>query len=560
MDRDQTSSPQIFASDGTPLSAEAVLVQLAKTLSSQPFQASRRLTSFLSFVVEETLAGRSEQLKEYVIAVNAMERPSGFDPQFDPAVRIQAGRLRTALDRYFHGEGTSDPLRIDMPKGAYVPVFHLNSGAADKPGPHLDTAISANPRGIDSPTLGPTIAVITFANLNPDDSRDYFSVGFTESLAAQLSQFGGIHVVGPLASLDGAAKTLDFSHIGQRYGAHFVLHGSIRWQNETIRITANLVDPTTSETIWAKSFDGSLDGASMFEIEDDIIGRISGLIADYSGVIHRKPRRMVQPDADGFTVYDAIMRYYGLLDRMDSTRFQPTIQTLQHAHTLEPENPLVLAMLAEMHALDYMHNIGLLKDRLDNAEKLARQAISLDPANQHARAVLAEVYFLRGQGNSCRAELAHLLALNPAHPSFIYFCGVGFAMLGEWTRGIELVQQAIRLNPHYPGYYHFVFFMNEYRQGNAEAALVEARRVDTPGTIVGPLSRAVALAQLGRFSEAQAELSEVHSITPDFDARKAALIRRQVFTNTNVEMLLEGLDAIDLWLSAKSEAGCEQEV
>jgi len=546
MDRDQTSSAPIFASDGTSLTAEAVRAQLARILSSQPFQASRRLTGFLTFVVQETLAGRSEQLKEYVIAVNAMERPSGFDPQFDPAVRIQAGRLRTALDRYFHGEGASDPLRIDMPKGAYVPVIHLNARAADVPGQHLTGVTLADPRGIDSPTLGPTIAIITFANLSHDDNRDYFAVGFTESLVTQLSQFGGIHVIGPLAPLDGAAKTLDFSHVGQRYGAHFVLHGSIRWQNETIRITAALVDPISSATIWAKRFDGSLDGASMFEIEDDIIGRISGLIADYSGIIHRTPRRMVQPDADGFTVYDAIMRYYGLLDRMERTRFQPTIQALQHAHTLESENTLVLAMLAEMYALDYMHDIGLLEDRLENAEQLARQAISLDPASQHARAVLAEVYFLRGQDNSCRAELAHLLALNPGHPSFIYLCGAGIAMLGEWTRGIELVQQAIRLNPHHPGYYHFVFFMDEYRQGNAEAALVEARRVDTPGTIVGPLSRALALAQLGCFSEAQAELSEVYKITPDFDARKAELIRRQVFSDTNVEMLLEGLDRLAL--------------
>ena len=234
-----------------------------------------------------------------------------------------------------------------------------------------------------------------------------------------------------------------------------------------------------------------MDTASIFDVEDDIIKRINGLIADYSGVIHRKQRGNVRVNAAGYIVNDAISRYYRLLDRMDRTLFPGVVQALQKARRLEPENPLVMAMLAELYALDYMHDVGVLENRLETAERLARQALALNPVNQHPRTVLAEVYFLCGQGDSCRAELEDLLAINSNHPSFAHLCGAGFAFLGDWARGVELVQQAMRLNPNYPGYYHFVLFMNEYRQGNREAALIEARRVDAPGSILGPLSRAV---------------------------------------------------------------------
>ena len=231
---------------------------------------------------------------------------------------------------------------------------------------------------------------------------------------------------------------------------------------------------------------------------------------------------------------------------MDRTHFPGVVQALQKARRLEPENTLVLAMLAELYALDFTHDVGVLENRLETAERLARQALALNPVNQHPRAVLAEVYFLCGQGDSCRAELEDLLSLNATHPSFVYFCGAGFAFLGDWARGVELVQQAMQLNPNYPGYYHFVLFMNEYRQGNCEAALIEARRVDAPGSILGPLSRAVALAQLDRHADAQVESAELFKLAPDFEVRMQELIRRHVFSDENAELLIAGLREIKL--------------
>jgi serine/threonine-protein kinase len=96
---------------------------LRKVLESHAFRDAERLKSFLRYVVEETLAGRSTRLKEFLVGVDAFDKPPSFDPRLDPIVRVQARRLRNKLHTYYSTEGEGDRILIDMPKGSYVPVF-----------------------------------------------------------------------------------------------------------------------------------------------------------------------------------------------------------------------------------------------------------------------------------------------------------------------------------------------------------------------------------------------------------------------------------------------------
>jgi Tol biopolymer transport system component len=103
--------------------AGAVRAQLDKILSSRSFSGADRATGFLRFVVEKTLTGEADQLKEYVIAVEVLGRKPSFDPRTDPIVRVEAGRLRGRLEEYYQTGGSADDLLITLPKGGYVPAF-----------------------------------------------------------------------------------------------------------------------------------------------------------------------------------------------------------------------------------------------------------------------------------------------------------------------------------------------------------------------------------------------------------------------------------------------------
>jgi predicted ATPase len=96
---------------------------LQKVLSSRVFKSSDSLRELLRFTVHETMAGRGGDLKEYLLGTAVLERGDRFDPKTDPIVRVQMGRLRARLSRYYSTEGRYDPVLIDIPKGTYTPTF-----------------------------------------------------------------------------------------------------------------------------------------------------------------------------------------------------------------------------------------------------------------------------------------------------------------------------------------------------------------------------------------------------------------------------------------------------
>ena len=120
--------PNVDSTVMTPRGTEQeglVRGHLEELLASEEFQRSPQLAGFLRYVVTEALAGRSDRLKGYNVAVSALGRDEDFDPGSDPIVRITAGRLRRALERHYLGGGADSAVQIRIPKGGYVPEFRV---------------------------------------------------------------------------------------------------------------------------------------------------------------------------------------------------------------------------------------------------------------------------------------------------------------------------------------------------------------------------------------------------------------------------------------------------
>jgi hypothetical protein len=101
----------------------AIREQRDKILASKSFEKSERLKRFLYFVIEYSLEGRAQELKEYLIATEVFDRRSTFDPRLHSIVRVEARKLRSKLEEYYESEGASDTLLIELPRGGYAPVF-----------------------------------------------------------------------------------------------------------------------------------------------------------------------------------------------------------------------------------------------------------------------------------------------------------------------------------------------------------------------------------------------------------------------------------------------------
>src|SRR5688572_17902852 len=111
-------------------SHETIRAGLAKLTASSGFAGSERMRRFIGLVVEATLVGEAETLKEYRVGVEVFDRGANFDPRTDTIVRVEARRLRKKLQEYYAGEGRTDPIRITLAAGSYVPVFETQTAAA----------------------------------------------------------------------------------------------------------------------------------------------------------------------------------------------------------------------------------------------------------------------------------------------------------------------------------------------------------------------------------------------------------------------------------------------
>ncbi len=119
----ETSSEVRLTEHSTEISEDAVREELQRVLASNEFKSSKRSQDFLRYVVEHTLTGRADALKERTIGIEVFGRATSYDPSDDATVRVKAGEVRKRLGLYYAHYGSADPIRIELPGGTYTPEF-----------------------------------------------------------------------------------------------------------------------------------------------------------------------------------------------------------------------------------------------------------------------------------------------------------------------------------------------------------------------------------------------------------------------------------------------------
>src|SRR5580692_9720309 len=126
------------------LEVGAARAQIERIFQSKTFRSSDVLRHLLSYLVDASLAGTADDLKEYTVAVDALGKPSSYDPRQESAVRMQVGRLRQKLTEYYRTEGVDDPIVVDLPKGGFRVLFEPRKTAFEQV-PLPDSALEEIP-------------------------------------------------------------------------------------------------------------------------------------------------------------------------------------------------------------------------------------------------------------------------------------------------------------------------------------------------------------------------------------------------------------------------------
>lgn len=276
-------------SDQQTISSEQVRAQLERVLTSRGFTNAGRLSRLLRHVVERTLAGQADQLKEYSVGMEVFDRDDKYDPRIDSIVRVEAGRLRGRLDEYYAGDGAGDAVRISLPRGAYVALFEANARpvipdelkpalteAAAPPIPQpakrgwtmwaLGAALVGVVAGMvawlgGSPSSydGPSVAVLAFEQYSASEGDGAVAAQLTDNVTAELARLGTVGVVSHTSAMQFAGERRPLREIAQALNAGFIVEGSVENVEGGIRVMARIVNATTDRKMWVEDFAGRPD-------------------------------------------------------------------------------------------------------------------------------------------------------------------------------------------------------------------------------------------------------------------------------------------------------------
>jgi TolB-like protein len=564
-------------------SPQAVREQLERILASAGFVATDRLKSFLRFVVEETLAGRADSLKGYTIALEVLGRDATFDPQNDPSVRMEAGKLRRRLDSYYLGPGRRDPIRIDIPKGTYAAAFAYHhdveaaqpvSGAPAPPRPArrlsrsgllalagavvaslvLLTTIWLRP---EAPTLelaaarpapqqrGPAIIVLPFEGLSQGDADNVFAGGLTEELISNLMRFGELRLYSAYGSFQ-EQPSADPVELGKRLGVGYVIRGSVRRGPDEIRLIAHLIDARTGQHLWSQTYDRALTPENLFAVQEQLAADLASQLAQPYGIINEVTAdsfRRQRPET--MFAYDCVLRTLDYRRTHGREKHAASRACLEEAVRRDPGYADAWAFLSYMYLDEYRFG-GYGPQPYDpaglaRAMTTARHALELSPDNLYALLALSAIQFYQREFAEADGINRRLLALNPTNPEVLFQVGWRTAFARNWDDGMALIRRAIDRSIQAPWGYHLFVAFDYFRHRDYEAALAAAEPIAGVGTAQLPVLVAAIHGELGNKDEARRALDRANAINPLFLEDPWTAMRRHNTPEDLIDELMDGL-------------------
>ena len=253
-----------------------VRAEVDRILASKGFASAGRLSRLLRYVVDKTIAGEADQLKEYSVGVEVFDRDASYDPRLDSIVRVEAGRLRSKLDEYYNGDGAISPIRISLPRGAYLAQFDRRQ----EPAPIAVPAVVPRSRSWAAwpLTAGLICAVAAMVvwlggwNRTPaqGDNADVAVLPFsdrmdnatlaerlTENVTTELARLNTVSVASYTSARGTRRSDRPLREIASALNVNFVVEASVEPDGDGLLVMARIVDAETDRKIWVSDYRGS---------------------------------------------------------------------------------------------------------------------------------------------------------------------------------------------------------------------------------------------------------------------------------------------------------------
>ena len=371
-----------------------------------------------------------------------------------------------------------------------------------------------------------SIVVLPFTNLSNDPSQDYFADGITEDLTTDLSRIGGSFVIARNTAFTYKGKSIDIKEIGRELGVRYVLEGSVRRDQNRVRVNAQLIDADSGAHLWADQFDTAR--ADLLLMQDEIVARLASTLGfELLNAETRRNALSTNPDA-----MDLAMRCHTAVRKAGyfGKEAEAGYGLCEQALDADPNNGLALVTLAAKFYLPVM--IGRSADSqadLKRADELASRALALYANSWAAHFAKGQVLRADRRFDDAIAEYERALALDPNAANAFANLGGTYLSLGQYEKAMEFHDKAIRLSPHDPdlSFWYWTKSIAYFALQQYDQAIEWARRSIAINPNFGPPHGilAAALALTGHEAEARYALQRSNALSPikSIAAVKAAL-------------------------------------
>ena len=420
--------------------------------------------------------------------------------------------VRGKVSAGFQDRGDQQVKNIAHPVRAFA--VRTEGNAAAKPSP------SAGEIDLSLPDK-PSIAVLPFTNMSGDPEQEYFTDGVTEDIITELARFHSLFVIARNSSFTYKGKAIDVRTVSKELGVRYVLEGSIRRAANRIRVTAQLIDASTGNHIWAEKYDRVLE--DIFAVQEEVTQAIVAAIAPHIETSEAERSHRYRPG--DMSAYEIAMRAWSAaqvaFNAADRTARDEAIRIAREALAIDPRCSAALRTIAYAQWQHlYFNTAASVEEACHDGISAATRAIAIDNRDHIAYARKGILLFQLGQHAEGLADMRRAHELNP-NDAFA-LAGLGFleAMSGDARKGIECTTKALRLSPRDPARALFLnlqgwayYSARDFAKAaeSAQRSIDEAPRMPSPN-----LCLVVSLVGLAEIDSARAALRLLRELAPEF--------------------------------------------
>jgi adenylate cyclase len=348
--------------------------------------------------------------------------------------------------------------------------------------------------------------------MSGDPAQDYFSDGLTEVLTGDLSKISSLFVIARNSAFTYKGKAVKVQDVGREMGVRYVLEGGVLKAEDTVRVTAQLIDATTGYHLWSERYDRPLQ--NILRLQDEIVQRIVTTLK--LQLTLQEQGHIVRKHTDNLEAYDYFLHGIELCFRYTPEANTQARQLWEKAVVLDPQYAEAYAWLSFTYYFEWVFFWSVDPQTLERA--LAQQAVALDDSLPRAHSVLGRVYVEKQQYDQAIAEGERAIALNPNDALGYAVLAEVLSRVGRSEEAIGMVGQALRHKPRAVDQHLSIVGVAYYLAGQPEEAITPLQQYLSryPNILGAHLTLAAVYSELGREAEARTEAAEVLRFNPNF--------------------------------------------